>query len=469
MGTPRQKTDQPPTSRQNKSLVSVLRGLQFRWTLLLTVFMFVLAVVGDTLIRRSTEDLISLQQSSAALRQCKLIAALAAPELRNSDQGGLGRIAERLEVDQSILYIELFSSSGKLLLQRHKGRVSPPSLDQAPGGPALASRANKVFWHAPTARTPLFVDVVQPARLAVEHRGAASRRSGAADVAGYVRVGFDLTRIQAGLSAFLQNVRYAGIVCILLMIPLAFMVVRRITAPINALSNVVSEFANGGFRVRAGIQRRDEIGQLAVAFNSMADQLSTSNDRLVKLNAELEDRVLQRTRQLKDLSERDPLTGLYNRRHLNEVLSRRFAEAERYGNDLSCMMIDLDNFKNVNDQFGHEMGDNLLALTGSVIASQVRGADVGARFGGDEFCILLPQTSAEQAHQMAERIVEKFQQELESRLAEHSIRFGISVGVAGMCELNLMHPDELIKAADKALYGAKLAGKNCIHLAEALT
>lgn len=469
MGTPRQKTDQPSTPRQNKGLVSVLRGLQFRWTLLLTMFMFVLAVVGDTLIRQSTEELISHQQSSNALRQCKLIAAMAAPELRNSDQGALARIAERLTLDQSILYVELFSSSGKLLLRRHTDRVSPKPLDQALGGPGLASRAGKVFWHAPTAQAPLFVDVIQPARISVEHRDAASRRSGAADVAGYVRVGFDLTRIQAGLSAFLQNVRNAGIVCILLMIPLAFLVVRRITAPINALSDVVSEFAGGGFRVRAGTQRRDEIGQLAAAFNSMADELSTSNDRLVKLNAELEDRVLQRTRQLKDLSERDVLTGLYNRRHLNEVLSRRFAEAERYGNDLSCMMIDLDNFKNVNDQFGHEMGDNLLALTGSVIASQVRGADVGARFGGDEFCILLPQTSAEQAHQMAERIVEKFRQELENRLAEHSVRFGISVGVAGMCELNLVHPDELIKAADKALYGAKLAGKNCIQLAEALT
>ena len=178
--------------------------------------------------------------------------------------------------------------------------------------------------------------------------------------------------------------------------------------------------------------------------------------------------MLQRTRQLKDLAERDPLTGLYNRRHLNEVLSRRFNEAERYGNDLSCMMIDLDNFKQVNDRFGHEMGDNLLILTGTVIASQMRGADVGARFGGDEFCILLPQTSVEQAQQVGVRIVAKFREELQDRLKEHGAQFGISVGVSGMRELELVHHDELIKAADRALYKAKDAGKNCIHLAESL-
>ncbi len=457
---------QVSASRPKKGVGAVLRGLQFKWTLLLTVFMFVLAIAGDTLIGRSTERLISRQQSVGALQQCGMLAAAAAPKLRNSDRVGLDQAARNLIADTSILYVEYYSSSGKLLLQRRRGSATPPPLGAESSSAPVVGRANRTFWYPPTEHMPLFVDVVQAATLPLSGRDALP--DGAEPVVGYVRVGLDLSDIQTSLSSFLQKVRYVGICSILLIIPLAFMIVRRVAAPINELGIVVTQFAGGNYRIRSEIRRSDEIGQLATAFNSMADELAVSNNRMVKLNAELEDRVLQRTRQLKDLSERDPLTGLYNRRHLNEVLSRRFSEAKRYGNDLSCMMIDLDNFKKVNDQFGHEMGDNLLILTGSVISSQMRGADVGARFGGDEFCILLPQTSAEQARGVGERIVEKFAEELQKRIPGQAAGFGISVGVAGMKELNLVGHDELIKGADQALYEAKDAGKNCIHLAQTL-
>jgi diguanylate cyclase (GGDEF)-like protein len=457
---------QVSASRPGKGLGAVLRGLQFKWTLLLTVFMFVLAITGDTLIGRSTERLISRQQSVAALQQCGMLAAAAAPKLRNSDRVGLDQAARNLIADTSILYVEYYSSSGKLLLERRRGSATPPALGPESSSAPVVGWANRTFWYPPTEHMPLFVDVVQAATLPMSGRDALP--DGAEPVVGYVRVGLDLSDIQTSLSSFLQKVRYVGICSILLIIPLAFMIVRRVAAPINELGTVVTQFAGGNYRIRSEIRRSDEIGQLATAFNSMADELAVSNNRMVKLNAELEDRVLQRTRQLKDLSERDPLTGLYNRRHLNEVLSRRFSEAERYGNDLSCMMIDLDNFKKVNDQFGHEMGDNLLILTGSVISSQMRGADVGARFGGDEFCILLPQTSAEQARGVGERIVEKFAEELQKRIPGQAAGFGISVGVAGMKELSLVGHDELIKGADQALYEAKDAGKNCIHLAQTL-
>lgn len=467
MAPQRPKDGNLSTSQHNKSFTAVLRGMQFKWTLGLTAIMLVFAIAGDQLIRSSTENLISRQQNAEVLKQCDLLAALSAPALRNADTVGLGQIADSLKAQPTILYVEFFSSSGKLLLQRKYGTVEPPPISQEPAARAVVGLASTTVWHAPRPNNPLFVDVVQPAS---NPRGptAPGAAPGPKDVVGYVRLGLDLSSIQAGLAEFLQNIRYAGLLSIVLMIPLTFMLVRRVAAPINELSSVVKQFAGGAFRVRSKISRSDEVGELASAFDSMADELSVSNDNLVKLNAELEDRVLQRTRQLKDLSERDPLTGLYNRRHLNEVLSRRFNEAERYGNDLSCLMIDLDNFKQVNDRFGHEMGDNLLILTGSVITSQLRGADVGARFGGDEFCILLPQTSAEQAQQVGARIVAKFREELDNRLKEHGAQFGISVGVSGMKELELVHHDELMKAADRALYKAKDAGKNCIHLADSL-
>src|SRR5690606_32093171 len=103
-----------------------------------------------------------------------------------------------------------------------------------------------------------------------------------------------------------------------------------------------------------------EIGQLARSFNQMAERVTESQLELLKLNAELEERVRQRTQELAELASRDPLTGLYNRRHFGEVMTREFAAAERYGDDLTCLMFDVDHFKTINDQFGHRTGDAIL-------------------------------------------------------------------------------------------------------------
>ncbi len=101
-----ENSTQVSASRPSKGVGAVLRGLQFKWTLLLTVFMFVLAIVGDTLIGRSTERLISHQQSDGALQRCEMLAAAAAPDLRNSDRVGLDRAARTGMADTSILYLE---------------------------------------------------------------------------------------------------------------------------------------------------------------------------------------------------------------------------------------------------------------------------------------------------------------------------------------------------------------------------
>ena len=122
MAPQRPKDGTDNAAHKNKSVTAVLRGMQFKWTLGLTAIMFVFAIAGDQLIRRSTENLISRQQNSEVLKQCELLAALAAPVLRNSDTVGLGQIADRLRDQPAILYVEFFSSSGKLLLQRKNSR-----------------------------------------------------------------------------------------------------------------------------------------------------------------------------------------------------------------------------------------------------------------------------------------------------------------------------------------------------------
>ena len=119
-----------------------------------------------------------------------------------------------------------------------------------------------------------------------------------------------------------------------------------------------------------------------------------------------ENEVLQK--QLEQMAATDPLTGLYNRRHFGRVLEQLFAETHRLDRDLSCVMIDLDGYKQLNDSIGHQVGDQLLVLAGKVIAANLRKMDVAARYGGDEFVLLIPNTSSDDAALVAARIRDEY-------------------------------------------------------------
>jgi diguanylate cyclase (GGDEF)-like protein len=242
--------------------------------------------------------------------------------------------------------------------------------------------------------------------------------------------------------------------------PLSYMFVRCVVVPLNELAKVVRKYAGGDSTARTNIKRQDEIGELAEAFNNMAGELANKHEQVVALNAELEERVAKRTRQLRELASREPLTGLYNRRYFNEVLANRFSEAARYGTDMSCLMVDMDNFKQVNDKMGHQVGDELLILAAITIASQLRAADVAARFGGDEFVILLPQTDASRSQVLAERVAEKFAQDLAEQMPQ--VTSTLSIGIASMSDTSPETPEDLLRAADQAMYRAKTRGKSRI-------
>jgi diguanylate cyclase (GGDEF)-like protein len=247
---------------------------------------------------------------------------------------------------------------------------------------------------------------------------------------------------------------------VILTVPLGFLIMRRIVEPVNELAGAVASFASGNLSARSTVRRRDEIGKLADGFNRMADQHQRNHEQLVTLNAELEERVHQRTRQLHELAARDPLTALYNRRHFAEVLVSRFHEARRYGTPLSCLMMDLDDFKLVNDNFGHHTGDELLLVAANTITGQLRASDMAARFGGDEFVVLLPQTATSRAELLGARIAEKLTAAVREKLPH--LRMSMSVGVSGLEDLDSDDPEELIRSADRAMYTAKAEGKNRI-------
>jgi diguanylate cyclase (GGDEF)-like protein len=158
----------------------------------------------------------------------------------------------------------------------------------------------------------------------------------------------------------------------------------------------------------------------------------------------------------------DELTGLSNSRHFRELMEKEAARAERFGHDLSLIMVDIDNFKEINDTYGHLQGDRMLRMVGRVLQLESRGVDEPARYGGEEFAVALPETGIEGALDLAERVRARIESEQVPRAGgSGTVSITASVGAASV------HgapdgPDALIAAADAALYEAKRAGKNRI-------
>jgi diguanylate cyclase (GGDEF)-like protein len=171
-----------------------------------------------------------------------------------------------------------------------------------------------------------------------------------------------------------------------------------------------------------------------------------------------------RFRRVEALSVTDDLTNLYNSRYLNQALHREAKRALRGGRPLSLLFLDLDGFKNVNDAHGHLLGSRALVETAEVIRSCSRETDIVARFGGDEFAVVLPDTNAQGARSVAERVRERLAgyQFLVSEGLD--VRLTVSIGIATLPDA-ASSSDELIEAADAAMYRVKDRGKNGIEAA----
>jgi len=168
---------------------------------------------------------------------------------------------------------------------------------------------------------------------------------------------------------------------------------------------------------------------------------------------------------LQELAVRDSLTGMYNRRYLDETLEREVSRARREGNPLSLVMLDIDHFKRVNDTYGHQVGDEALRMLANTLLADIRMEDVACRYGGEEFLVLLPNMPLETAMQRAEA----WRGAIEGQsvtLGNFPITITISLGVAAYPEHGKT-PDDLTRCADQALYRAKHGGRNqiCVYSA----
>ena len=205
------------------------------------------------------------------------------------------------------------------------------------------------------------------------------------------------------------------------------------------------------------VQRSDEIGELQAAMHA----LQASLQRTQELEAERETLITE----LRQLSHRDHLTGLMNRRAFDDLGPAQLAQAERHRWPLALLLFDLDHFKRINDQHGHEIGDQVLQHVAQLAQAQLRSGDLLARYGGEEFIALLPDCDDQAALALAERLRQAIQQQ-PPRLPDGSTlnlsaSFGLAARPAGL-QASLT---ELFSRADAALYAAKAKGRNQVQLA----
>ena len=172
---------------------------------------------------------------------------------------------------------------------------------------------------------------------------------------------------------------------------------------------------------------------------------------------ELQKALLASNRELEELSRTDPLTALRNRRTFDQEFVTRFEHARRYQRPLAICMIDVDHFKQVNDEFGHQTGDEVLRCVASVLRRSTRQTDLVARYGGEEFVIVLPESSLFEALQFGEKIRSSIAAE------PMTTRVTVSIGIAATPHTTFADAQSMLRAADAALYRAKERGRNRVE------
>lgn len=292
-----------------------------------------------------------------------------------------------------------------------------------------------------------------------------------------------------------QRIRVAGGVSLLLSILLAYLfsnaLAARLTQPIAAISRRAAEIAQGVYGGHVAAASGDEVGELGASFNKMSDRLSESaaqtrfamkaleaerssldervrerTDRLARLNRQLSQEVEERRQAEEALAKAattDYLTGLFNRPALLQLIEQEVARVPRSGKSFTLVLADIDHFKRINDQFGHEVGDSALVYAADRLRDAMRLQDAIARWGGEEFLIFLPETPREGAMNVAEKVRQAFAAG-RHEIAGHAFEITLSLGVCAYHDG--MTITDCIRGADSALYAAKAQGRNCVFAAE---
>ncbi len=237
---------------------------------------------------------------------------------------------------------------------------------------------------------------------------------------------------------------------------IVYLTIRRVVSGIELIKDTAESFQRGDFSKIEALEKeiareknRDEIYMLKHSILLMGERL---RDLIEEIKTERD--------KLQEIAYVDHLTGLYNRRFFFEHIKLIIENAKRYGNIFTLVVFDIDNFKRINDNYGHDVGDKVLKEFAEILKSNVRSSDIVSRFGGEEFVVVLQNSDAESGFQVAERIRKIFEQKKFS-VNDKYISTTVSGGISTYKE-DVDNIDTLIKEADIALYRAKKLGKNRI-------
>lgn len=266
----------------------------------------------------------------------------------------------------------------------------------------------------------------------------------------------NLNRLDMGyLQAIRSALFAAGLTAGSLALVLGLFIGTRLSRALRELTSAITAMQGGNWHQSVKVRSNDEFGVLAGAFNRMSANLAQAYDDLHKSNLQ----ISEQAQQLKELSIRDELTGLYNRRHFNEQGAQLFAEALRYGHPLTVVIGDADFFKKINDSFSHATGDEVLRRISHILLVNARPSDVLARYGGEEFVLLLPHTSLDSAVVLCEKLRKQIEE-----YPWHEIHPDLHVTMSfGMSDDTTQGSlEKQLAVADDKLYEAKYSGRNCI-------
>lgn len=232
-------------------------------------------------------------------------------------------------------------------------------------------------------------------------------------------------------------------------------------APFMRMYSSVPLTSSEGFAIGTLCVMDSKPGCLSTSQRDMLRKLARQVMALFELHAN--DSALKASvDELATLATTDELTGLHNRRSLMNRLRFEVARTRRFRTPLSAVMVDLDRFKNINDEFGHQFGDEVLGAIGRLVRENVRVIDVAGRYGGEELCILLPNTPLEGARKFAETLRSRIEAQVHSTGAR-AVTVTASLGVGSFNHMDIDDADMLLKQADAALYRAKANGRNCVE------
>jgi diguanylate cyclase (GGDEF)-like protein len=294
------------------------------------------------------------------------------------------------------------------------------------------------------------------------------------ELIGSIAILYSKEIVQKNIQEMRKVLALIAITCLLFIFPFAWYFFSSISKPITQLSKIFQDLASGKriheidgaiIQIEEAQKRDDELGFLAQSFVTMSNAIRQKMNEINEINASLESRVEESTAKLRvintemeKLANTDSLTGLHNRRAFFEIVNFAYSQMKRNNTPMSLIMLDLDNFKLINDQHGHPAGDEVLRCVARCLLETARESDYPARIGGEEFAILSINTDVNAAYILAERIRTEISF-IRLQFNEKNIPITASLGVASLQKEETF--SQLYVRADAALYSAKEAGRNC--------